>query len=143
MQRKIFFALILSAVTLTVVWPLAYSSQSAPRENESSHFKLIQAFLCEEVRDGTPYIRAVAFSVSRGAVCCYTLFDEIKEDTVVYHCWISRDKLSAKFRLSLKEPNWATFSSIQLRDDDKGPWRVEIRDANGGVLKTLRFSVVD
>ena len=93
--------------------------------------------------EGAPYGQAVAFSVSRGTVCCYTLFDEIREDTFVYHRWLFRDTPTSKFKLSVKEPRWATFSSIQLRDDDKGPWRVEIRDASGRLLRTLRFSVVD
>jgi len=30
-----------------------------------------------------------------------------------------------------------------LRDDDKGPWRVEILDAEDELIQTLRFSVVD
>jgi hypothetical protein len=143
MRRILVFSLLFSAAAIAVAWPLACNSQPASRENGPLHFKLIQAFLCEDVREGTPYMRAVAFSVSRGAVCCYTLFDEIDKDNLVYHRWLSRDKPTARFKLSLKDPSWATFSSIQLRDADKGPWRVEIRDAGGQLLRALRFSVVD
>jgi hypothetical protein len=46
-------------------------------------------------------------------------------------------------RLTLKPPRWATFSSIQMREGDKGPWRVEIWDEQNQLIKTLRFSVTD
>jgi hypothetical protein len=53
------------------------------------------------------------------------------------------DELSAKIKLTLNPPRWATRSSIQLRETDKGPWRVEIVDAEDKVLYTLRFSITD
>jgi hypothetical protein len=104
---------------------------------------LVQALVCEDMKDGIPFITAAAFSISTGKIYCYTLFDQITEDTVVYHHWFFRDKPSARIRLSLKQPRWSTYSSIQLREADKGPWRVEISDAGGRILKTLRFSVTD
>jgi hypothetical protein len=95
------------------------------------------------MKDGIPTNPAVAFSISTAKIYCYTLFDQISEDTVIYHQWYFRDKPSARIRLSVKQPRWSTYSSIQLREADKGPWRVEISDAGGRVLKTLRFSVTD
>jgi hypothetical protein len=141
--RRILFLFILSTVTVLVVWPSACQAQPPLRKTEGPQFKLLQAFMCEEVIEGAPQGRGIAFSVSRGTICCYTLIDEIKEDSVVYHHWLSHDRSTAKFKLSLKKPRWATFSSIHLREDDKGPWRVEIKDAKGRLLRTLRFSVVE
>jgi hypothetical protein len=109
----------------------------------STRLSLVQALICEDMKDGIPYNTAVAFSISTGKIYCYTLFDQIAEDTAVYHHWFFRDKPSARIRLSLKHPRWSTYSSIQLREADRGPWRVEISDAGGRVLKTLRFSVTD
>jgi len=117
-------------------------SQAAPR-GSANKLSLIQALICEDMKDGIPTNPAVAFSISAGKIYCYTLFDQIPEDTVVYHHWFFRDKPSARIRLTLKSPRWSTYSSIQLREADKGPWRVEISDAGGRVLKTLRFSVTD
>lgn len=143
MSRKLIVPVILAAVVLTVVWPLAYDVRPAQQEDGNPYFRLIQVFLCEAVMEGAPSGQAVAFSVSRGTACCYTLFDEIKEDTFVYHRWLFRDKPASNFKLSVKQPRWATFSSIQFRDDDKGPWKVEIRDASSRLIRTVRFSVVD
>jgi len=105
--------------------------------------KLIQALICEDIKDSIPAFPAVTFPISAGKVYCYTFFDQLSEDTVVYHQWFFRDKPSSRIRLPLKQPRWTTYSSIQLREADKGPWRVEISDTNGRVLKTLRFSVTD
>jgi hypothetical protein len=109
----------------------------------STRLSLVQALVCEDMKDGIPSNPAVTFSILTGKIYCYTLFDQIAEDTAVYHHWFFRDKPSARIRLSLKHPRWSTYSSIQLREADRGPWRVEISDAGGRVLKTLRFSVTD
>jgi hypothetical protein len=111
--------------------------------NPDAKLVLVQALVAEDVKEGIPHAAGFAFSIASGKVFCYTLFDEISEDTVVFHHWIFRDRPSARFRLTLRAPRWATFSSIQLREADKGPWRVEIVDAGGSLLKTLRFSVTD
>jgi hypothetical protein len=126
-----------------VGWPLTIHAQGLARPAAASKATLIQAIVCEEVKDGIPVNASVAFSISAGKIYCFTIFDGITEDMPIYHHWIFRDRPSARIRLSLKPPRWATYSSIQLREADKGPWRVEITDASGRVLKSLRFSVTD
>jgi Protein of unknown function (DUF2914) len=131
---------------LWFTWAGEAHAQALPRGGAvsgASKLSLVQALVCEDVKDGIPSNPAVAFSISAGKIYCYTLFDQITDDTVVYHHWFFRDKSSARIRLSLKQPRWSTYSSIQLREADKGPWRVEITDASGRLLKNLRFSVTD
>jgi len=139
-------------LALGVLWLLLFigawkaQAQAPPRggaASGSAKLSLVQALVCEDVKDGIPSNPAIAFSISAGKIYCYTLFDQITEDTFVYHHWFFRDKPSARIRLSIKQPRWSTFSSIQLREADKGPWRVEITDAGGRLLKNLRFSVTD
>jgi hypothetical protein len=122
---------------------LAQSPARAPAAKPSSKYVLVQALVCEDIRDGIPYNPAVTFSIAVGKIYCYTFLDQIAEDTVVYHSWLFRDRPSSRIRLAVKEPRWGTFSSIQLREADKGPWRVEISDSSGRVLKIIRFSVTD
>jgi len=137
---------LLTAVCIAVLGGSDAPPQSPPRSASGPmaiRLSLVQALVCEDMKDGIPFNTAVAFSISTGKIYCYTLFDQIAEDTVVYHHWFFRDKPSARIRLSLKQPRWSTYSSIQLREADRGPWRVEISDAGGRLLKTLRFSVTD
>jgi len=99
--------------------------------------------MCEKVESLAPVRPAVAFSASVGQVYCFTSFDPVSQPTLIYHRWFHRDELSTQTRLRLYPPRWATYSVIQLRETDKGPWRVEITDQNGRVFDTLRFSITD
>jgi len=146
--RKTILRIVWIFIAAAIVWPWTTHAQAPPRPAAvspapASKATLIQAIVCEDVKDGIPYNASVAFSISAGKIYCFTFFDSIGEDMPIYHHWIFRDRPSARIRLSLKPPRWSTFSSIQLREADKGPWRVEITDASGRVFKILRFSVTD
>ncbi len=104
---------------------------------------LDRAVMCEDIKDFAPNNPAVVFSIKIGKVCCYTSFDPVPKKTFIYHKWYHRDSLSTSKRLYLQPPRWATFSTIQLRETDKGPWRVEVSDRNGKLLYILRFSITD
>jgi hypothetical protein len=119
------------------------SRQAAEVAEPSQRPKLIQATMCERVDNLTPTRPGMVFSVSLGQVCCFTSFDSVPQPTLIYHRWFRRDELSTQTRLRIYPPKWATYSTIQLRETDKGPWRVEITDQNGRVFHVLRFSIVD
>ena len=102
-----------------------------------------QGVMCEEIRGRVPHNPGVIFSSSLGSVACFTEFEPFSEKTVIYHKYYFRDKLSAKKKLTLNPTDHAAFSSIQLRETDKGPWRVEIVDAEDNIVYILRFSVTD
>ena len=110
---------------------------------EQKGLNLIQALVCEDVIEGIPQEPAIVFSISGGKVSFYTFFDPVPQKTFVTHHWYYRDEPSARIRLQLRPPRWATFSTIQLRETDKGPWRVEVTDEYGVPLKELRFSITD
>ncbi|MBN1105268.1 MAG: DUF2914 domain-containing protein [Deltaproteobacteria bacterium] len=99
--------------------------------------------MCESVKDYAPLNQGIVFSAGIGKVICYNVFDPVPQKTVIYHNWVDKDQLSSKQRLTLHPPRWSTFSSIQLREGDRGPWRVEVMDGMGRILSVLRFSIVD
>jgi len=102
-----------------------------------------QAEMCESIENYQPVNPAVVFSISRGELFCFSEFDQVRSKTHIFHKWFKQDRLIFTMRLTLSPPKWSSFSRIQLRDADKGPWRVEIRDPNEKILKTLRFSISD
>ena len=112
-------------------------------EPPPAELKLTNAVMCEKVEDNVPISPAITFSVSTGQVCCFTSFDPVSQPTLIYQRWFHRDELSTQIRLRLYPPKWATYSQIQLRETDKGPWRVEISDQNGHVFDVIRFSITD
>ncbi|MBU1340529.1 MAG: DUF2914 domain-containing protein [Proteobacteria bacterium] len=99
--------------------------------------------MCESIENFLPVNPAIIFSISLGEVFCFSTFDPVVEKTVIFHKWYKMDKLIFTMQLTLSPPKWSSFSRIQIRDADKGPWRVEIRDAENALLQTLRFSMVD
>ena len=104
---------------------------------------LTRAVMCEDIESFKPVRPAVLFSISQGEVFCFTDFGQVTRKTDVFHRWYKRDKLIFTMKLVLTPPKWSSVSRIQLRDADKGPWRVEVQDKNGNLLKTLRFSISD
>lgn len=118
------------------------TEDSSPRPNPEK-LTLVHAAMCEGIKEYSPINPAIVFSIEIGKVSCFSSFDPVPEETYIYQKWYYRDKLSTTQKLLLKPPRWSTFSSIQLREADKGPWRVEITDHEGNLLDVLRFSIVN
>ena len=118
-------------------------AQAAEATEPSQRPKLSHATMCERVDNLSPTRAGIVFSVANGQVCCYSSFDPVPQPTLIYHRWFHRDELSTQTRLRVYPPKWATYSVIQLRETDKGPWRVEITDQNGRIFSVLRFSITD
>jgi hypothetical protein len=104
---------------------------------------LVQAVMCESIENFQPVHSAVLFSISQGEVFCFSNFDPVIKKTHIFHKWYKKDVLIFTMRLTLSPPKWSSFSRVQLREADKGPWRVEVRAADDSLLETLRFSMVD
>ena len=129
---------------------LLLASQVLPQNNQTSLLSrsaeapvLDDAVMCEEIKDFTPKNRGVVFSIKIGKVSCFTSFDPVPKETFIYHKWFHKDEPSTKKRLTLQPPRWGTYSSIQLRETDKGPWRVEVTDQEEHILQTVRFTITD
>lgn len=101
------------------------------------------ATMCEGVGEKMPVNPTIVFPVGNKSVYCLSAFDPVKEKSHINHYWYRRDKLVSNVRLLIQPPRWTTFSSIDLKESDKGPWRVDIVDGNNNLLKTLRFSITD
>ncbi len=128
---------LLFTFSLVLLLPLDAGSQS------DSPIILVDAVMCEDIQSGAPQNQTIVFSIERRTAVCFTAFDPVPQQTVIYHHWFHRDKSGAKIRLTLKPPRWSSYSSIQLRAEDIGPWRVEVTDSQGNIYHVLRFSVTE
>jgi hypothetical protein len=99
--------------------------------------------VCETVKKSIPHNAAIVFSISLGRVYCFTEFTTVPQKMHIYHNWFHRDKKRAGVKLLLKPERWATFSYVTFKKEDLGPWRVDVTDQHGNVLRTLRFSIID
>jgi len=137
---------LLLAVIPGFLFPFSVQSQSNDTEKSktsSGKMVLVQALMCEDILELIPQNPTTVFSIERRQAICFTAFDSIPEKTVIYHHWLHRDQTSAKIKLTLKPPRWSTYSSIQFRAEDIGPWRVEITDSQGRIFDVLRFSITE
>jgi len=123
----------------------SYSQQDEKNSSaqESKKLTLVRAVMCEGIQEFKPWNQAVVFSITIGKASCFTSFDPVPTTTHIYHNWYHRDNLSKRMKLFLQPPSWATFSSIQFREADKGLWRVEITDPEGNIFYVLKFSITD
>lgn len=142
-QRFIFCSVLAYGILFFAHLTFPQSNIHAASSTAVKKLTLDYAVMCEEIKDFTPENRAVVFSMKIGQVSCFTSFDSVPEKTVIFHKWFHKDRPSTEKKLTLKPPRWATYSSIQLREADKGPWRVEISDQKGRLFKVLRFSITD
>ena len=112
-------------------------------QESNAKMKMVEAVMCETIENFRPVNQSVVFSISLGEVFCFSSFDPVLEKTVIFHKWYKKDQLIFTMRLTLSPPKWSSFSRVQIRGADKGPWRVEIRDEKNTLLKILRFSMTD
>ena len=127
---------------------LCFADENSPPDSraETKAPVLKLAVLCEDLSEGKnplPVNQAVVFPSDLGRLICFTDFEPVYEQGYIYHKYYFKEKFSSKKKLKLYPPRWAAYSSIQLRETDKGPWRVDITDADGKVLHTIRFSITD
>ena len=140
--RMTWFGIIL-ILMLIVGQPLLSQEDNPTDESASPVPVLTEAVMCEDIQKYAPVNRAVVFGTGIGQVVCFTAFENIPSKMFIYHSWFRRDVLITSKRLTLNPPEWASFSKILLRQADIGPWRVEIHDQEGNIIKTLRFSITE
>jgi hypothetical protein len=139
----------IKAITLCIITAVALCNvfcyaEDTPQKDKAPPPALKKAVLCEKVLNRTkPINEGVVFSSNLGSLVCFTDFDPVYENSVIYHRYYFKDKFVSEKTRKLKPPRWATYSQIDLRQSDKGPWRVEITDADGNILTTIRFSITD
>jgi len=132
----------LSAVLLAALVVTA-TGQAQDVSYPSEEPILVKAVMCESIQKFAPVNQAVVFSIDLDRISCFTEFDPVPVQTVIYHKWYHRGVLVSAKQFTINPPRWSSFSSMQLRDADKGPWQVEVTDKTGNLLNTLRFSITD
>ena len=139
MQKAIRYIGVAIAAILAAIVLQTAGSQAAP----GAKLTLVRAVMCETIQEYAPVNPAVVFSIDLGRVSCFTAFDPVPRQTFVHHKWYRDDSLITVKRLTINPPRWSSFTSVQLRDADKGPWRVEVTDENDNLMRVLRFSITD
>jgi hypothetical protein len=102
-----------------------------------------KAVMCENVQNGLPVNQTIIFDGSRSSAYCWSEFDPVPAESVVYHKWYRKGELITSKKLAVHPPRWAVYTRLPLRQADVGPWHLDITDESGIVITTLRFSITE
>ena len=136
MKRFLFSAGVCTAImSLCLLIPLSSHAQQAGSLNIEA------AAICTGVADREPVDAGTSFAVANDRLYCFSKIANITEATEIVHVWYFGETERARISLGVKPPAWRTYSSKIIQTHEIGSWRVEILDASGNLLETLKFEV--
>lgn len=82
-----------------------------------------------------------SFSADVGQVYCFTRITGAETETSVTHIWYLDGVEMATVDLTVRGPNWRTWSNKTIFSDWTGEWSVDVLDAEGSLLMSKSFTV--
>lgn len=125
MKRVIFLALLLAALCGTA-WG----------------FEVQRGVMTTAVEERTPVDDVETFPAADGQLSCFTRLVGAEEPTEIVHLWYWGEQLMSRVVLPVKSSDWRTWSTKSFLPEWRGSWRVEVRAAEGELLKVLRFELI-
>jgi len=118
----------------------AKAKPAAPAK-EKGEFAIVRAVVGTGVENKEPVGAASAFPASTEKVSCFIEASNVPKDMELTTVWSMGDKEMRKINATVKAgPRWRTWVEKKVAGM-KGDWKVEIKDADGKVLKDVKFKV--
>ncbi|MEI9478171.1 MAG: DUF2914 domain-containing protein [Deltaproteobacteria bacterium] len=132
-------------VSILVIWGMVLSAfgqaKTEGTPKEAAALAIARAVVGTGVENSEPAGVAETFPASTEKVYCFVEATNIPEDTEVTFAWSQGGKELSTFNLPLKMGSrWRTFAYKNI-NGMKGDWKVEIKDAEGKLLKDITFKV--
>ena len=100
----------------------------------------VEIAIATDIVDRMPVDTGSTFSADVGQLWCWTRVSGA-EGRVLQHVWIHGPNENAIELPAIGGSPWRTWSNKTVPPDWTGEWRVEIRDEDGNVIETVRFTV--
>jgi hypothetical protein len=130
----------MKTLTTTVIG-FALVALLAPLGASAQSLSVAESALATGVVDRMPTGQAMTFPANVERVYAWTRIRGAEGQTMIHHVWTHDGVERADLELSIGGSPWRTWSNKAIPPEWAGDWRVEVRDANGRVLETIRFSV--
>jgi hypothetical protein len=118
----------------------AKAKPAAPAK-EKDEFAIARAVVGTGVENKEPVGAADTFPASTEKVSCFIEASNVPKDMELTTVWSMGDKEMRKINATVKAgPRWRTWVEKKVAGM-KGDWKVEIKDADGKVLKDVKFKV--
>ena len=95
------------------------------------------------VENRQPVGESDTFADSVGTLFCYTEIRGMGDSTTVSHVWYHGENRRADVKLNVRGYRWRTWSTKAIQKDWTGDWRVDVVSADGKILKSKRFRIID
>jgi hypothetical protein len=100
-----------------------------------------QAAISVDVIDREPVDPGNAFPASVAKLYCYTKIAGAESLSDITHVWYYGDTERARITLAVNGNPWRTYSSKRLQLYEVGLWHVDILDAIGNTMETVKFDI--
>ena len=118
----------------------APKKEAAPAK-EKGEFAIARAVVGTGIDNKEPVGAADTFPASTERVSCFIEATNVPKDMELSTVWSMGDKEMRKINATVKAgPKWRTWVDKKV-GGMKGDWKVEIKDADGKVLKDVKFKV--
>jgi len=134
-MKRFFFSsgVCMAIISLCLLIPFSSHAQQAGALSVES------ASICTGVANREAVDAGTSFAVSIGRLYCFSKIAGIQESTDIVHIWYYGETERARISLGVNPAVWRTHSSKIIQAHEIGAWRVEILDASGNLLETLKF----
>lgn len=132
--------LILAVIAVSVPgWSQSETSQTT--DVSMAAIQVVDAVVCQDVVDRQPIGAGDVIAKENAKVYCFTRIVGAIGGTTVTHNWYYQGALKSSVQLSVRSPNWRTWSSKTLQPTSTGEWMVEVLSADGTPLESILFFV--
>ena len=134
-MKRFFFSSGVCTAIISLCLLIPFSSHA----QQAGALSVESASICTGVANREAVDAGTSFAVSVGRLYCFSKLADIQESTDIVHVWYYGEKERARISLGVNPPAWRTYSSKIIQAHEIGAWRVEILDASGNLLETLKF----
>ncbi len=120
---------------------ICFSIPSHAIAQGSSDLTIEVGVICKQIEERAPVDADTTFVVSVEKLYCFTKITGAEEATTISHVWYWGETERARIELPVRSISWRTYTAKRIQEHEVGNWRVDVLDAEGTVLKTIRFSI--
>jgi hypothetical protein len=137
-KHRLFAISFLVVMTVWITFPV-FGQEKA--KTEKTGLTVARLVIGTGVENKEPEGVAETFPATTEKVYCFLEATDIPEDVEITFIWFHGEKEMLKSALPLKMgPRWRTYADKNLYGLT-GDWKVEVRDANGNLIKDVKFKV--
>lgn len=114
---------------------------SFPASAESVDIKITELVITSKLVKGKPIdsIKRLSSSTDKNLYCFTRTVAPAGTDASIKHLWYRGEEKVGEFTLPVKGDKWRTYSKKSIQKGWAGDWRVDVVDAGGTLLKTVKF----